>query len=70
MDYDDARSASDPVDTVLEFLQETYSAAANAARWDRASLDRNDGVAEAVRLKMPQHSGAGRERRERHDESS
>ena len=70
LDYDDARSASDPVDTVFQFLQQTYSAAANAARWDQASLDRNDGVAEAVRLKMPQHSGAGRERRERHDESS
>ena len=57
LDYNDARSASDPVDTVLEFLQETYSAAANAAKWDRANLDRIDAVARAVRLKKPQHSG-------------
>ena len=56
LDYDDARSASDPVGTVLEFLQETYSAAADAARWDRSNLDRNDGIAQAVRLKLPQHS--------------
>jgi Family of unknown function (DUF5996) len=57
LDYDDARSASDPVDTVLAFLEETYSAAANAAKWERNDLDRNDGVAQAVRLKHPQHSG-------------
>jgi hypothetical protein len=63
LDYNDARAASDPVDTVLEFLQETYSAAANAAGWDRANLDRNDGVARAVQLKIPQHRGAGYERR-------
>jgi hypothetical protein len=56
LNYDDARSAVDPVDTVLEFLQETYSAAAGAAKWDRAHLDRNDEVAGAVRLKKPQHS--------------
>ena len=57
LNYDDARSASDPVETVLAFLEETYSAAANAAKWDRNDLDRNDGVARAVRLKHPQHSG-------------
>ena len=42
LDYADARSASDSANTVLEFLQETYSAAANAARWDRANLDRKE----------------------------
>ncbi len=57
LDYADARSAADPVDTVLEFLLETYSAAANAAHWDRPNLDRRDGVADAVRLKNVQHSG-------------
>ena len=57
LDYDDARLASDPADTVLEFLQETYSAAADIAKWDRGNLDRNDPVAQAVRFKMPQHSG-------------
>jgi hypothetical protein len=51
LDYDDARSAADPADTVLEFLQETYSAAADAAQWDRSNLDRNDEVASALRRK-------------------
>lgn len=57
LDYDDARAAADPVDTVLVFLQETYSAAADAAQWDRRNLDRTDKIAAAVRLKNPQHSG-------------
>jgi hypothetical protein len=56
LDYEDARSAPDPVDTVFEFLEETYSAAANAAKWDRANLDRADGIAQAVRLKKPKRS--------------
>ncbi len=54
LDYADARDAEDPADTVLEFLQETYSAAADLAKWDRATLDRQDEVAAAVRLKRPQ----------------
>jgi Family of unknown function (DUF5996) len=58
LDYDDARTAADPVDTVLEFLQETYSAAADAAKWDRSNLDRSDAAASAVRLKKPQRSSA------------
>jgi hypothetical protein len=58
LNYADARSAADPVDTVFEFLQETYSAAADTATWDRPNLDRNDEVARAVRLKKPQRSGA------------
>jgi len=58
LDYDDARAATDPVETVLEFLQETYSAAADAAQWDRRNLDRTDELASAVRLKNPQQSGA------------
>lgn len=40
LDYDDARKATDPERTVLKFLEETYSAAADLAKWDRASLDR------------------------------
>jgi hypothetical protein len=61
LDYADARASEDPVDTVLAFLQETYSAAADAAKWDRATLDRTDEVADAVRLKRPQrHTGSGR----------
>jgi hypothetical protein len=33
------------LDAVLEFLQETYSAAVDAAPWDRATLDRRNEVA-------------------------
>jgi hypothetical protein len=58
LDYDDARLASDPVDTVLEFLQQTYSAAADLAKWDRANLDRSDNRAKAIRLKSRQQSAA------------
>ena len=38
--YDIVREASSPDDTLLEFLQTTYEAAANLAKWDRASLER------------------------------
>jgi hypothetical protein len=60
LDYEAARSAPDPVATVLEFLQETYSAAALAAGWDRATLDRTDDIARAVSLKAPQRSAPSR----------
>jgi hypothetical protein len=54
LDYADARASKDPADTVLEFLEDTYSAAADLAKWDRASLDRQGEVADAIRLKRPQ----------------
>jgi len=54
LDYADARASKDPADTVLEFLEDTYSAAADLAKWDRASLDRQDQVAGAMRTKGPQ----------------
>ena len=54
LDYADARDSKDPADTVLQFLQDTYSAAADLAKWDRATLDRRDEVANAIRLKHPQ----------------
>jgi len=54
LDYDDARTAADPARTVLEFLEQTYSAAADQARWDRPSLDRTDDVARAVLLEAPE----------------
>jgi hypothetical protein len=38
--YDAVREAADPNALVLGFLQETYEAAANLARWDRAGLER------------------------------
>ena len=34
LNYDEARTAPDPVNEVLSFLQETYSAAADLANWD------------------------------------
>jgi hypothetical protein len=37
--YDAVRSASSPDDTLLEFLQATYEAAADLARWDRSALE-------------------------------
>src|SRR5580704_16715427 len=37
LDYADARDSEDPGDTVLQFFQDTYSAAADLAKWDRAS---------------------------------
>jgi hypothetical protein len=42
LDYDDARMAPDPAGTVLDFLEQTYSGAADCANWDRPNLDRTD----------------------------
>ncbi|MFL6568016.1 MAG: DUF5996 family protein [Chthoniobacterales bacterium] len=39
LDYEAVRTASSPDDVVLSFLQSTYEAAANLARWDRAALE-------------------------------
>jgi hypothetical protein len=38
--YEAVRAAERPDDTLLEFLQGTYAAAADLARWDRAALER------------------------------
>ena len=38
--YDAIREDESPDDTLLEFLQTTYEAAANLAHWDRNSLER------------------------------
>jgi hypothetical protein len=40
--YDVVRNAPSPDDTLLEFLQSTYEAAADLAHWDRSSLERDD----------------------------
>ena len=53
LNYDDVRASDNPAQTVLDFLESTYSAAANAAGWDRASLDRTDRVGEAAVLFPP-----------------
>ena len=37
--YDAVRTAADPEQTLLDFLQSTYEAAANAAAWDRDALE-------------------------------
>ncbi len=37
--YDAVRTTSDPDGALMEFLQSTYEAAADAAKWDRASLE-------------------------------
>ena len=38
--YDRVRESKTPDDTLLQFLQSTYEAAANLAKWDRAALER------------------------------
>jgi hypothetical protein len=38
--YDDLRREPTPDEALMEFLRSTYDAAADAAKWDRAALDR------------------------------
>jgi Family of unknown function (DUF5996) len=38
--YDEVRALADPAKALFEFLQRGYSTCADAAKWDRASLDR------------------------------
>jgi Family of unknown function (DUF5996) len=38
--YDDVRLAENPAETLLDFCQSTYQAAAIAGKWDRANLER------------------------------
>ena len=38
--YDDVRTSPSPEDAVMRFLETTYAACADAAKWDRASLER------------------------------
>ena len=46
--YDAVRQSESPDDTLLEFLETTYSAAADLAEWDRGSLERVQGPKSAV----------------------
>ncbi len=39
LDYEAVRSAEDPDAALMAFLQSTYEAAANLARWDRSALE-------------------------------
>jgi hypothetical protein len=43
--YDDVRSSASPEDTVMKFLQSTYEAGADLAKWDRTSLERSAATA-------------------------
>jgi hypothetical protein len=47
--YDAVRSAAEPDKALLEFLQSTYEAAANAAKWDRDALECPLGLPGVVR---------------------
>ena len=47
--YDAVRIAAQPDQALLEFLQSTYEAAANAAKWDRAALECAPGEPGVVR---------------------
>jgi Family of unknown function (DUF5996) len=47
--YDAVRRAADPELALLEFLQSTYEAAANAAKWDRDALECAPGKPGVVR---------------------
>jgi hypothetical protein len=38
--YDDVRNAASPEESLMQFLQSTYEAGADLAKWDRASLER------------------------------
>lgn len=46
--YDVVRQAASPDDTLLDFLQTTYEAAARLADWERASLERDADPKSAV----------------------
>ena len=47
--YDAVRTAAAPDQALLEFLQSTYEAAANAAKWDRDALECAPGQPGVVR---------------------
>jgi len=40
--YEAVRQSASPRDTLLEFLQSTYAAAADLAKWDRAALEKRE----------------------------
>ncbi len=48
--YDDVRNATDPDAALMEFLQSTYSAAADLGQWDRKALECAIGEVGKVRV--------------------
>jgi hypothetical protein len=53
LDYAEAAASANAAETVLTFLEETYSAAADLGGWDRASLDRDDAISRAALQHTP-----------------
>jgi hypothetical protein len=51
--YDSVRSSAQPEQALLDFLQSTYEAAANAAKWDRDALECAPGKPGVVRQIRP-----------------
>ena len=51
--YDHVRESNSPDDTLLDFLQTTYEAAANLGEWDRTSLERNGNSTSAIEPGFP-----------------
>jgi hypothetical protein len=51
--YDDVRTAASPTAALMEFLQSTYDAAADLARWDRKSLERPRAASTATSQASP-----------------
>ena len=49
MPYDAVRTADDPDKALLDFLQSSYEAAANSAKWDRDALECDSGQPGVVR---------------------
>jgi Family of unknown function (DUF5996) len=47
--YDSVRNATAPDQALLDFLQSTYDAAADAAKWDRDALECASGRPGVVR---------------------
>jgi len=41
---EDVRQSNSPTQTVLDFLESTYEAGANLAKWDRKALERTSGA--------------------------
>lgn len=58
LNYEDVRGSPDPAQTVLDFLENTYSVCADLAHWDRENLDRHDTIADAAIHDPMQAAGA------------
>lgn len=57
--YETVRVSPTPVDTLLEFLQSTYEAAATLGRWDRRALE-YQGTSKGTSPHQPHSSGSSR----------